>query len=580
MNGTSGGPNNMSRGNLTTFATSTGTDNIDAFVAHIEHHGLFEPIGKPIIGGMGVVFKALEKNLNRHVAIKYIKDNHQRAEMLRSRFNAEAQTLAKLRHHSIITIYRLEIDCPTPFMVMPWIDGQTLRERVDQSGPLDAIAAIRLIKEVALAMSAAHNVNVIHRDLKPSNILIDELSRPVVIDFGLMKYEESSGDSIENVRPTQPGQILGSIEFIAPEQAKNPRNTTKQSDIWSLGATLYFALTGGFMRTIRVEKLPEALRASVLKATEEEASDRFESMEEFAIELEKCLLDFQDFAKPVGSQRSDFPQSQRPTINETHPSDPAVNYNENPTEFDDEDSGGSLNKDNVIANPIVHDNSESSDADPAEQECPWQVFSSADDSEQLLMMAVNPVIVSEFAQFVDETGYFTDAEKSRQKQTWQNPGFDQSDQHPVVCISWNDADAYCQWTSLETGKMIRLPSCAEWKYAFSGQYQLDPELLSRNDLNGYSRIESITRGTVSIDNIDLDENGFRAMVGNIFYWCCDFERPDQLAIELQNDPNFKSYIGSSWAIAETEHVPRLVGFARPDSAYVDVGFRVVQWQSY
>ena len=196
---------------------------------------LLEEIGR---GGMGVVYRAVQKSLGRTVAIKMLlrRDLATPADLLR--FRSEAEAAAQLDHPGIVSIFEVGECDGHPFYSMQFVEGTTLAKRLRQ-GPLPAREAAALLAKVADAVQAAHARGVLHRDLKPSNILIDAGGEPHVSDFGLAKRLEAE----ESV--THTGAILGTPCYMSPEQAAGSRGDVgPTSDVWSLGTILYQMLTG------------------------------------------------------------------------------------------------------------------------------------------------------------------------------------------------------------------------------------------------------------------------------------------------------------------------------------------------
>ena len=195
---------------------------------------LLEEIGR---GGMGVVYRAVQKSLSRTVAIKMLLRRDLASPADLSRFRSEAEAAAQLDHPGIVSIFEVGECDGHPFYSMQLVEGTTLAKRLRQ-GPLPAREAAALLAKVADAVQVAHTRGVLHRDLKPSNILIDGSGYPHVSDFGLAKRLEAE----ESV--THTGAILGTPCYMSPEQAAGSRGDVgPTSDVWSLGAILYQMLT-------------------------------------------------------------------------------------------------------------------------------------------------------------------------------------------------------------------------------------------------------------------------------------------------------------------------------------------------
>src|SRR5436190_6853937 len=189
-------------------------------------------------GGMGIVYMAREVHLDRPVAIKLVPPERVVAQpQLRDRFLREARLAAKLSHPNIIPIHAVEERDGFVYYVMAYVDGETLTQRVRSRGPLPATEAARMLREVAWALSYAHGQGLVHRDVKPDNILLEHSGgRVLVADFGIAAAAgEASAD----------GGIAGTPEFMSPEQALGA-SVDARSDLYSLGATAFYAFSGRF----------------------------------------------------------------------------------------------------------------------------------------------------------------------------------------------------------------------------------------------------------------------------------------------------------------------------------------------
>jgi serine/threonine-protein kinase len=187
-------------------------------------------------GGMGIVYLARDVALDRLVAIKLLPPELAASTELRTRFLREARTAAQLSHPNIVPIHAVEERASIVFFVMGYVDGETLGERVRRAGPLPPSEAMRLMQEVAWALAHAHGRGVIHRDVKPDNILIEgETGRALVTDFGIARAAEASTPA--------GGVVIGTPQYMSPEQARGEA-LDGRSDLYSLGATFFFALTG------------------------------------------------------------------------------------------------------------------------------------------------------------------------------------------------------------------------------------------------------------------------------------------------------------------------------------------------
>ncbi|UCF61365.1 MAG: serine/threonine protein kinase, partial [Anaerolineaceae bacterium] len=198
----------------------------------IRGYKLIERIGE---GGFGVVYRAEQPAVEREVAIKVILPEFTDHPEFVRRFEAEARMVAKLEHPHIVPLYDYWRDEEGAFLVMRWLRGGSLRDALE-SGPLDVEAVGQLLEHITDALSLAHEHGVIHRDLKPENILLDDARNAYLTDFGIAK--DVAGEGL-----TQTGKIVGSADYLAPEQAKG-QSVTPKTDIYALGVLLYEMLIG------------------------------------------------------------------------------------------------------------------------------------------------------------------------------------------------------------------------------------------------------------------------------------------------------------------------------------------------
>ncbi|MGD2069949.1 MAG: protein kinase [Gemmatimonadota bacterium] len=247
-------------------------------------------------GGMARVFLADDLKHNRKVAVKVLKPELA-AVMGGERFLAEIETTANLQHPHILPLFDSGEADGFLFYVMPYIDGESLRDRLDREKQLPVDEAVRITKDVAEALHAAHDEGVVHRDIKPANILLSR-GRPLVTDFGIALAVSAAGGG----RLTETGLSLGTPYYMSPEQASADREVSARSDIYSLACVLYEMLAGDpphpgssaqavLVRILTEEarpladvrkSVPSNVRSAVEKALEKLPADRFESAEAFA----------------------------------------------------------------------------------------------------------------------------------------------------------------------------------------------------------------------------------------------------------------------------------------------------------
>ena len=188
-------------------------------------------------GGMGIVYLAREVRLERLVAIKLLPPDLAAQTALRDRFMREASTAARLSHPYVVPIHAVDEIAGFVFIVMAYVDGETLAQRVSARGPMPPDEVTRLMREMAWALAYAHAQGVIHRDVKPANILLERgTQRAMIADFGIARLTQTAGE-------TAIGQVVGTPEFMSPEQA-SAEPVDGRSDLYSLGVVGFYALSG------------------------------------------------------------------------------------------------------------------------------------------------------------------------------------------------------------------------------------------------------------------------------------------------------------------------------------------------
>ena len=259
-----------------------------------ERYEILERIGE---GGMAIVYKAMCHRLNRYVAIKIMRDEMAADEEFRRRFCAESQAVAMLSHPNIVAVYDVSHSDDIEYIVMELIDGITLKQYMDRRGKLSWKETLHFSKQIAKALSHAHERGIIHRDIKPQNIMLLRDGTIKVGDFGIA--------ALENEIYENNGQAIGSIHYIAPEQARG-NCPDARSDIYSLGVVMYEMLTGELPYTgetlgeIAVKhmnaepvppheknpELPSELERIALKAMSSKLEERYQSANELLTDLE------------------------------------------------------------------------------------------------------------------------------------------------------------------------------------------------------------------------------------------------------------------------------------------------------
>ncbi len=270
-----------------------------AALGRLGHYEVQEVLGK---GGFGIVLKAFDELLHRVVAIKVMSTHLAATSPARKRFLREARAAAAIRHDNVVAIYAVE-EWPIPYLVMEYVAGETLQQKLDRVGPLDTLEVLSLGQQIAGGLAAAHALGLIHRDIKPSNILLENgvVQRVRITDFGLAR-------TADDASLTQSGFIAGTPMYMAPEQAEG-RAIDQRADLFSLGSVLYVMCSGrppfrasttlsvlkrvseDTPRPIReiIPEVPEWLCAIVARLHAKDPTERFQSAKEVADFLSQHL---------------------------------------------------------------------------------------------------------------------------------------------------------------------------------------------------------------------------------------------------------------------------------------------------
>ncbi|MEQ1827067.1 MAG: serine/threonine-protein kinase [Pirellula sp.] len=219
------------------------SDVLGIFLSAPTHPELLGRIGRYDVeriigqGGMGVVLKGYDSELHRVVAIKVLLPHLANSVAARKRFAREARAAAAIVHPHVIPIFDVESEAKLPYLVMQYVNGMSLQNRIEQFGPVQVCDALRIGQQTAAGLAAAHEQGLVHRDVKPANIMMEEqVERVVLSDFGLAR-------AVDDASLTRTGVIAGTPHYMSPEQASG-EVVGVQSDLFSLGSVMYFMLTG------------------------------------------------------------------------------------------------------------------------------------------------------------------------------------------------------------------------------------------------------------------------------------------------------------------------------------------------
>lgn len=261
-------------------------------------------------GGMGVVYKARHLLMKRIVAIKMLHESLTANEVMRKRFEQEAQAISALNHPNILTVYDFGVtEDNKPYLVVEFLEGTSLEEVLNEEGALDSSRVMHIFKQATSGLAQAHEKGIIHRDLKPGNIMLinvgDQKDFVKIVDFGIAKLVQESTE--QNIGLTATGEVFGSPLYMSPEQCRG-RKLDNRSDIYSLGCVMYHALCGKrpfsaqdlpeclykqvhetppkFSEVAPELNIPEGLEKVVNKAMAKEPDDRFNNMTDFRQAIE------------------------------------------------------------------------------------------------------------------------------------------------------------------------------------------------------------------------------------------------------------------------------------------------------
>lgn len=279
-----------------------------------DRYEIVEVIGA---GGMAVVYKAIDQRLNRFVAVKILRDELARDEEFRARFQIEAQAVAMLSHPNIVSVYDVSHTAGVEYIVMELIEGVTLMQYMQKKGALSWKEAAHFSTQIAKALEHAHSKGIVHRDIKPQNIMILRDGAIKVADFGIA--------ALESAQEQRSDQTVGSVHYIAPEQARGETPDTR-SDIYSLGVVMYEMLTGQMPydgetaeqialkhiagvavppRQLNAE-IPEELERITLKAMNADIRERYQSASELLTDLEEFRKQQAALGRDSGEEYEDY----------------------------------------------------------------------------------------------------------------------------------------------------------------------------------------------------------------------------------------------------------------------------------
>lgn len=291
--------------------TESDSPNLDFLAPTDDPHMLgrfagYEVSGVIGCGGMGIVLKGYDTALSRYAAIKVLSPHYASSGAARQRFAREAQAAAAVVHDNVIGIHGVDEFNQLPYLVMPYVKGESLQKRLDRAAPLSVTEVLRIASQTAKGLAAAHDQGLVHRDIKPGNILLPaNVERVIITDFGLAR-------AADDASLTRSGVIAGTPQYMSPEQARGDA-IDHRSDLFSLGSMMYAMCTGhppfraespyGILRRITDNKprslrdinasTPVWLEAIIQRLLSKNTEDRYSTAAEVASLLEDCLAHVQ-----------------------------------------------------------------------------------------------------------------------------------------------------------------------------------------------------------------------------------------------------------------------------------------------
>ncbi len=286
-------------------------------------------------GGMGLVFKALHRSMNRVVALKLLPAAMMSARDTVKRFQREVQAAASLSHPNIVAAFDADESAEIAYLVLEYVEGTNLFRLVKEQGPRSVVQACNYVRQAATGLAYLHARGIIHRDVKPANLILANDGTVKLLDMGLVRFASSEDlSSVETDQElTQAGIVIGTVAYMSPEQALDTRSADQRSDIYSLGCTLFFLLTGRSlyheetgMKTLLAhreqavpsirefcEEAPVSLDAVFRTMVAKRPADRLQSMTEVVAALDACVPGLATNAPAVAPRRVPTARVLRPS---------------------------------------------------------------------------------------------------------------------------------------------------------------------------------------------------------------------------------------------------------------------------
>jgi formylglycine-generating enzyme required for sulfatase activity/tRNA A-37 threonylcarbamoyl transferase component Bud32 len=498
----------------------------------IGEYRLEQPIGE---GGMGAVWRAVHTRLEKPVALKLLSRRMSNQPDAVARFAREMKAVGRLTHPNIVGAMDAGEWNGVPFLVMEFIDGIDLGRLVKRRGPLGLADACEVARNTALGVHDAHEHGMVHRDIKPGNIMLASDGTVKLLDLGLARLSDDAGESPSSghdasttcatAELTDTNMLVGTSAFMAPEQRQDPRAVDARADVFALGRTLVFLLTGAADGPV-ANKVPSGLSRVLQRLLAEQPEDRFPSAAAVAAALRPwcrghdlvALVGAKSIARKrkhhvlmaivavaiiaigVGIGLSLLRNNDDPTSGTV--AGPGPDPEPPPVAIKDPPKTGQLGMTQAEAEDLQKLWAAYLDVDVTTTNSigmkltlipPGELNLSVNARARITRpyrIGTTEVTMGQFRKFVDAKGYRTEVENKRSgqyvykipnpkneeilvsrgkrdpKYSWLNPGYaGATDDYPVTQISWNDAVAFCEWLSEIDGKKYRLPTFTEQQWA-------------------------------------------------------------------------------------------------------------------
>ncbi|HEY7119270.1 MAG TPA: bifunctional serine/threonine-protein kinase/formylglycine-generating enzyme family protein [Tepidisphaeraceae bacterium] len=610
-------------------------------------------------GGMGQVFRASHRRMKRDVALKVLSPGMLRSVEAIRRFHREVEVAARLVHPNIAMAYDAGEHLGTHYLILEYINGPDLASLVKERGPQPVARAVDLALQAARGLAHAHRQGIVHRDIKPANLMLDGRGNVKILDLGLSRLQQSdaapgsagpagsgqdsgSADDASNPALTlapgsaRRGSILGTVGYLAPEQAEHPEAADARADVYALGCTLYFLLTGhnplvleSVARTLAAHRtqpvpplarygvrVPRRLEAVVRRMMAKRPADRFESMEDVVAALER-------FTPAARRQRIRLALGGAIALLLLAV---LIGYPAYTRKFSSRGAGGPPHP-ATATRPAPEAGQVPMDAATARRlQAQWAqclgVPAETANSLGMRLALIPPgefslsirqrirltkpfyiaaceVTVRQFRRFATATGYRTRAEREgaivagrdgvQTNVNWQHPEFPQTDDDPVVQMSYEDAAAFCEWLTRQENQPYRLPTEAQWEWAARAGTAADEYWdYKAQSAAAYAWVAENSGGhTHPVGLLKPNAWGLFDMHGNAAEWCSDYYAEWPARVNVEDDvrevlvdpsgPSFgrtRTLRGSAYRSPQSSTGVQARGHF--DRSYSGFGFRIVR----